>query len=60
MTQTISDLEADGLIERRADPGDGRRALVELTPAGSIDAALAAASSARSRRPPRGVYPVAR
>jgi DNA-binding MarR family transcriptional regulator len=31
MTQTISDLEADGLIVRRADPGDGRRTLVELT-----------------------------
>jgi DNA-binding MarR family transcriptional regulator len=31
MTQTISDLEADGLIERHADPGDGRRSLVELT-----------------------------
>jgi DNA-binding MarR family transcriptional regulator len=31
MTQTISDLEADGLIARRADPTDGRRMLVELT-----------------------------
>ena len=34
MTQTISDLEADGLIERHADPGDGRRSLVELTEQG--------------------------
>jgi DNA-binding MarR family transcriptional regulator len=34
MTQTIADLEADGLIERRADPGDGRRTLVELTERG--------------------------
>ena len=31
MTQTIADLEADGLIERRPDPTDGRRTLVELT-----------------------------
>jgi DNA-binding MarR family transcriptional regulator len=34
MTQTISDLEADGLIARRADPADGRRTLVELTELG--------------------------
>jgi DNA-binding MarR family transcriptional regulator len=34
MTQTISDLEADGLIERHADPADGRRMLVELTDQG--------------------------
>jgi DNA-binding MarR family transcriptional regulator len=34
MTQTISDLEADGLIERHADPSDGRRSLVELTEQG--------------------------
>ena len=34
MTQTIADLEADGLIERRADPSDGRRTLVELTEQG--------------------------
>ncbi len=34
MTQTISDLEADGLIARRADPADGRRILVELTEQG--------------------------
>lgn len=31
MTQTISDLEAEGLVARRADPADGRRILVELT-----------------------------
>jgi DNA-binding MarR family transcriptional regulator len=31
MTQTIADMEADGLILRRADPTDGRRAFVELT-----------------------------
>lgn len=34
MTQTIADLEADGLIERRPDPTDGRRILVELTAQG--------------------------
>jgi DNA-binding MarR family transcriptional regulator len=34
MTQTISDLEADGLIARCADPADGRRTLVELTEQG--------------------------
>jgi DNA-binding MarR family transcriptional regulator len=34
MTQTIADLEADGLIERRADPTDGRRTLVGLTDGG--------------------------
>ena len=34
MTQTVSDLEVDGLIARRADPADGRRALVELTEQG--------------------------
>jgi DNA-binding MarR family transcriptional regulator len=34
MTQTIGDLEADGLIARQADPADGRRMLVELTDRG--------------------------
>jgi DNA-binding MarR family transcriptional regulator len=34
MTQTVSDLEADGLIARRADPTDRRRILVELTEQG--------------------------
>ncbi len=34
MAQTVSDLEADGLIVRRADPADGRRTLVELTDEG--------------------------
>jgi DNA-binding MarR family transcriptional regulator len=36
MTQTIADLEAEGLIERSADPDDGRRTLVELTAQGLI------------------------
>lgn len=34
MAQTVADLEAAGLISRRPDPADGRRALVELTPQG--------------------------
>jgi DNA-binding MarR family transcriptional regulator len=34
MAQTVSELEADGLVKRRPDPEDGRRALVELTRAG--------------------------
>ena len=31
MAQTVSELESDGLVERRADPDDRRRALVQLT-----------------------------
>jgi len=31
MAQTVSDLETDGLVERRPDPEDKRRALVSLT-----------------------------
>jgi DNA-binding MarR family transcriptional regulator len=34
MTQTVSDLEGDGLIARCPDPADGRRTLVELTEQG--------------------------
>jgi DNA-binding MarR family transcriptional regulator len=34
MAQTVADLEAAGLISRRPDPSDGRRALVELTAQG--------------------------
>ncbi len=34
MTQTVGDLEADGLIARHADPEDRRRMLVELTDLG--------------------------
>jgi DNA-binding MarR family transcriptional regulator len=34
MTQTIADMEADGLISRRPDPTDGRRTFVELTAQG--------------------------
>lgn len=31
MAQTVSDLEAEGLVERNPDPDDRRRALVSLT-----------------------------
>jgi DNA-binding MarR family transcriptional regulator len=34
MAQTVADLEAAGMVSRRPDPADGRRALVSLTPAG--------------------------
>jgi DNA-binding MarR family transcriptional regulator len=34
MAQTVGDLEADGLVVRRPDPGDRRRALVDLTDQG--------------------------
>ncbi|MEA2151516.1 MAG: hypothetical protein QOD69_3346 [Solirubrobacteraceae bacterium] len=34
MAQTVADLEAAGMVTRRPDPRDGRRALVELTPEG--------------------------
>jgi DNA-binding MarR family transcriptional regulator len=34
MAQTVRDLEQTGLVSRRPDPADRRRAFVELTPAG--------------------------
>jgi DNA-binding MarR family transcriptional regulator len=34
MSQTVSELEADGLVSRRPDPTDRRQLLVELTQAG--------------------------
>jgi DNA-binding MarR family transcriptional regulator len=34
MRQTVLDLEADGFVERRPDPRDRRRALVDLTETG--------------------------
>jgi DNA-binding MarR family transcriptional regulator len=40
MAQTVGELEAEGLVQRRPDPHDRRRALVALTPRGA--AALAA------------------
>lgn len=34
VTQLVTRLELDGLVERRPDPSDGRAVLVELTPSG--------------------------
>ncbi len=34
MAQTVNELEADALVERRPDPDDRRRALVDLTDMG--------------------------
>jgi DNA-binding MarR family transcriptional regulator len=34
MAQIVHDLETAGLVSRRRDPADGRRAFVELTAAG--------------------------
>jgi DNA-binding MarR family transcriptional regulator len=34
MAQTVCELEAEGLVSRRPDPADGRRALLELTAQG--------------------------
>ncbi len=44
MSQTVCDLEADGLIERRADPSDGRRTQIAITTRGrsALDADRAA------------------
>lgn len=45
MAQTVAELEAEGLVVRRPDPDDGRRAVVELTASGR--AALEADRRAR-------------
>ena len=36
MAQTVSDLETEGLVSRRPDANDRRRAVVELTEAGQV------------------------
>ena len=36
MAQTVGELEGVGLITRRPDPNDGRRALIELTDQGRL------------------------
>jgi DNA-binding MarR family transcriptional regulator len=35
ITQTVTRLEQDGLVERRRDPSDGRAVLVHITPSGT-------------------------
>ncbi|GCE08237.1 MarR family winged helix-turn-helix transcriptional regulator [Dictyobacter aurantiacus] len=35
ITQIVRRLEQDGLVERRADPGDARAVLIQLTPRGA-------------------------
>jgi len=35
MAEIVHELESDGLVSRRPDPADGRRALIELTAAGA-------------------------
>jgi DNA-binding MarR family transcriptional regulator len=45
MAQTVRDLEDAGHVTRRPDPEDGRRSIVELTPAG-----LEALHATRARR----------
>jgi DNA-binding MarR family transcriptional regulator len=44
-TQLVNGMAADGLVRRRADPGDARRVVVEATPAG--DRALRRAQARR-------------
>ena len=34
MAQTVAELESDGLVQRRADPTDGRRFLIDMTAKG--------------------------
>lgn len=46
MAQTVNELEAEGLVRRRPDPDDRRRALVEITERG--DAALRAKRDLRA------------
>ncbi|MFI1731915.1 MarR family winged helix-turn-helix transcriptional regulator [Streptomyces acidicola] len=47
VTQSVEALERDGLVERTADPADGRSKLVRLTPEGGK--ALAAGTTAGER-----------
>jgi DNA-binding MarR family transcriptional regulator len=35
MAHTVAQLESAGLVERHPDPADGRKALIDLTPAGA-------------------------
>jgi DNA-binding MarR family transcriptional regulator len=47
ISRQVAELEARGLVVRRADPADGRAGLVRLTPAGC--AVLASVADARRR-----------
>lgn len=51
MGTTLQSLEAKGLIERAADPTDGRRVMLSLTPAGrgSVDSKRAARTEQLTR-----------
>lgn len=46
-TRTVAELEARGLVQRRADPDDGRAALIEVTSEGA--AAIVLARSVRTK-----------
>jgi DNA-binding MarR family transcriptional regulator len=48
VTQIVTRLEQDGLVERRPDPSDGRAVLVHITPAG--DAVMATRRANRMAR----------
>ncbi len=52
MGATLAGLEARGLVERRPDPGDGRRAVMSLTEAGQQ--ALQDRRNARTEQLARG------
>ena len=62
MAQTVRDLEAAGLVSRRPDPDDGRRALVELTALGRerVRAARAQRESRQSEILERDLTPAER
>jgi DNA-binding MarR family transcriptional regulator len=47
LTRVLAELESDGLIDRRPDPGDGRRSVLSLTEPGR--AALRADMTLRDR-----------
>ena len=53
MSTTLAALEAQGLVARRADPDDGRRVAMTLTPAG--DQALAGVRRLREERLGRAI-----
>src|SRR5207245_10575155 len=50
ITQVVDRLERDGLVRRRADPGDGRSIRAVLTPAGRQAYAKATRALAEAQR----------